>query len=103
MDRSCFSNLNILLTKIGDTKGIELLKERWETCDQIGDNDVKGISSEEFKDIVEELTYSVKVCVSLASFSFLSFFFSSFLVHLTDDSNRLETSTKTDTTWSCER
>jgi hypothetical protein len=74
LNRSCFSNLNIILTKIGDTKGIELLKEKWNTCDQISDNDVKGISSEEFKDIVEELTYSVKVCF------FLSIFFSLLLL-----------------------
>jgi hypothetical protein len=80
--------LNIILTKLGDANGLESLKKKWETCDKINSSDVKGVSTEEFNNIVEELTYSVKVRFSSDLFALANF---------------EETSTETYPSWTSER
>jgi len=58
--RSCFANYYLILSKLEDSNAITKLKEKWESCDKISPSDVKGVSAQEFNNIVEELTYSVK-------------------------------------------
>lgn len=58
--RTSFANLYLLLQKLGDEKGIKDLENKWDTCDKISSEHVKGIDTEDFKDIVEELSFSIR-------------------------------------------
>jgi len=58
--RLTFTNLKNIIIALNDAHALQKLKDKFEKCDKITKENVKGVTSNEFNNILEEFTYAIK-------------------------------------------